>query len=135
MTNGIVKPLLTDIHPVLTEVTKFATFEDNLSLRSAWGKLAFAQDPVPNDREKWNYCLQISYQKEKKEIKEFLESFIELKFYRHIDKGFCCVAHCNESRTLLINMTSLFQDESRKISRFYRTIYCSAHYKENSHLY
>ena len=135
MQNEVVKLNLTDIHPVLSEITKFGHFEDNLNLKSAWGRFTIANNPEPNDREIWNYCLRISYQKEKKQIREFLTPFIEIKFNRHIDKGNCCVANCNESRTLLINMTSLFQDESRKISRFYRTIYCSRHHKENRNLY
>ena len=39
----------TDIHPVLSEVTKFGTFEDNLNLKCAWGKYAFANKSELNE--------------------------------------------------------------------------------------
>ena len=127
--------ILTDIHPVLSEVTKFGTFEDNLNLKCAWGRYAFANKSELNDVSIWKYCLRVSYRREKKKIKDLLENFVEKKFYRHIEKGPCCVAHCNEDRTYLINMTSLFQNESSKMKRVYRTLYCSAHYKDNRNLY
>ena len=47
--------ILTDIHPVLSEVTKFGTFEDNLNLKCAWGRFA-----IKSDTEIWNYCLRLS---------------------------------------------------------------------------
>ena len=126
---------VTDIHPVLSEVTKFGTFEDNVNLKCAWGRYAFADKSELNDISIWNYCLRVSYRREKKIIKDLLEEFVENKFYRHIEKGPCCVAYCNGDRTYLVNMTNLFQDESREIKRVYRSLYCSAHYKENRNLY
>ena len=47
--------ILTDIHPVLSEVTKCGTFEDNLNLKCAWDRFVIA-----TDTEIWNYCLRLS---------------------------------------------------------------------------
>ena len=117
--------ILTDIHPVLSEVTKFGTFEDNLNLKCAWGQFA-----VKSDTEIWNYCLRLSLQKRKQITVEYLEEFIPKRFNRHIELGKCVVDGCDQHRTLLINMTSLFLDENRKLKRFYRTLYCSHHFKQ-----
>ena len=117
--------ILTDIHPVLSEVTKFGTFEDNLNLKCAWGRFA-----IKSDTEIWNYCLRLSLQKKKQITVEYLEEFIPKRFNRHIESGNCVVDGCDQHRTLLINMTSLFLDENRKLKRFYRTLYCSYHFKQ-----
>ena len=125
--------ILTDIHPVLSEVTKFGTFEDNLNLYCGWGRYAIAKSAELNDTEIWSYCLRISYKLHKKMIKEMLEDFVEKKFCRHIEKGVCCVNECDKERTLLINITSLFNGENRKLKRIYNCVYCSHHFKENRH--
>ena len=127
--------IVTDLHPVLSEITKFGTFEDNKNLHCAWGRFGIAKDPELNDREIWNYCLRTSYEIEKTQIKDFLSNFIEKRFARHIEKGICCINGCGGDRTILINMTSLFQDETRKLKRVYNCLYCSDHFKENRKLF
>ena len=109
--------ILTDIHPVLSEVTKFGTFEDNLNLKCAWGRFA-----IKSDTEIWNYCLRLSLQKKKQITVEYLEEFIPKRFNRHIESGNCVVDGCDQHRTLLINMTSLFLDENRKLKTFLQDI-------------
>ena len=123
--------LLTDLHPVLSEITKFGTFEDNLNLYCGWGRYVIAKDFELNDQKIWSFCLRASYKIHKEIIKEMLEDFIEKKFYRHIEKGVCCVSGCNENRTILINITSLFIRENENLKRVYNSVYCSQHFKEN----
>ena len=85
---------------------------------------------IKSDTEIWNYCLRLSLQKRKQITVEYLEEFIPKRFNRHIESGNCVVDGCDQHRTLLINMTSLFLDENRKLKRFYKTLYCSHHFKQ-----
>jgi len=125
--------VLTDLHPVLSEISKFLTFQENKDLQCAWGRLSIQEPPNYSDREIWSYCLRTSYEIEKKIIRNFLKEFILKKFSRHIDKGSCCVYDCNKDRTILINISALFNVENIRIRRIYNSLYCSTHFKENRH--
>ena len=54
--NNHTRLILTDIHPVLSEITKFLPFDDNLNFYCSWGKYC-----VTNDSKIWEYSMRRSY--------------------------------------------------------------------------